>query len=52
MAGTENHTKPSSVRIPKNVKDAAQRRAEAEGRTLTDVVVAYLKRYGAKHRDR
>jgi len=46
----ETHTPPSSLRIPPDVKEAAQRRAAAEGKTLTDVVVAYLKRYGARHR--
>jgi hypothetical protein len=42
---------PSSIRIPAAVKSAAQRRAAAEGKTLTDVIVAYLSRYGAQHRD-
>jgi uncharacterized protein (DUF1778 family) len=42
----ETHTPPSSLRIPTDVKEAAQRRAAAEGKTLTDVVVAYLRRYG------
>ncbi len=42
-----NHTKPSSLRIPPDVKEAAQRRAAAEGRTLTDVIVEYLREYGA-----
>lgn len=46
----QTHTAPSSLRIPADVKEAAQRRAAAEGRTLTDVVVAYLKRYGAQHK--
>jgi hypothetical protein len=46
----DNHTPPSSLRIPTDVKEAAQRRAADEGKTLTDVVVAYLKRYGATHR--
>lgn len=44
----DSHTKPSSVRIPLDVKVAAQRRADAEGRTLTDVIVEHLRRYGAK----
>lgn len=44
------HTPPSSLRIPADIKAAAQARATAEGKTLTDVVVAYLKRYGARHR--
>lgn len=46
----ENHTPPSSLRIPRGVKEAAKRRAAAEGKTLTDVVVAYLRRYGAQHK--
>lgn len=44
----DTHTPPTSLRIPPEVKKAAQRRASAEGKTLTEVVVAYLKRYGAK----
>jgi uncharacterized protein (DUF1778 family) len=44
----DTHTPLTSVRIPPDVKAAAQRRAAAEGRTLTDVVVAYLRRYGHK----
>lgn len=43
-----NPTPVTNFRIPPDVKAAAQRRAEAEGRTLTDVVVAYLRRYGAQ----
>jgi hypothetical protein len=48
--GKDTHTKPSSLRIPADVKAAAQRRAADEGKTLTDVVVAYLKRYGARQK--
>jgi uncharacterized protein (DUF1778 family) len=48
----ETHTPPSSLRIPTDIKEAAQRRAAAEGKTLTDVVVAYLKRYGARRATR
>lgn len=36
----------SGFRIPEDVKAAAVARATAEGKTLTDVVVAYLRRYG------
>jgi hypothetical protein len=43
----DTHTPPSSLRIPLDVKEAAQRRASVEGKTLTDVVVTYLKRYGS-----
>jgi len=44
--GNPKHTPPSSLRIPREVKEAAQRRAAAEGRTLTDVVVEFLRKYG------
>lgn len=47
----DTHTPPSSLRIPLDVKGAAQRRAKAEGRTLTDVVVAFLREYGATQRE-
>lgn len=43
--GRENHTPPSSIRIPPALKKAAQAKAEAEGKTLTDVIVAGLERY-------
>jgi hypothetical protein len=46
----DTHTPPSSLRIPPDVKEAAQRRAASEGKTLTEVVVAYLRRYGAQHK--
>lgn len=36
----------SGFRIPEDVKAAAVERATAEGKTLTDVVVEYLRRYG------
>lgn len=35
----------SNFRIPADVKTAAQERAEAEGKTLTDVVVDALTKY-------
>ena len=40
----------SGFRIPEDVKAAAVERATAEGRTLTDVVVEYLRRYGKRKR--
>lgn len=43
----DTHTKPSSVRIPGDVKRAAKARAKTEGRTLTDVIVQHLREYGA-----
>lgn len=38
-------TPVSNFRIPKHIRDAAKAKAKAEGRTLTDVIVAYLRRY-------
>jgi hypothetical protein len=34
-----------NVRVPEQIWRAAQAKAAAEDRTLTDVIVAYLKRY-------
>ncbi len=34
-----------NVRVPEQIWRAAQEKAAAEGRTMTDVIVAYLKRY-------
>ena len=36
-----------NLRVPDDIWRAAQEKARAEGRTLTDVLVAYLKRYVA-----
>lgn len=36
----------SGFRIPEDVKTAAAERAASEGKTLTDVVVEHLRRYG------
>jgi hypothetical protein len=36
-----------NLRVPDDIWRAAQEKAKAEGRTLTDVIVAYLKRYVA-----
>lgn len=38
-------TPTSTFRIPVELKTAAQERAEAEGKTLTDVVVDALSKY-------
>lgn len=38
-------TPVTNFRIPKRIAQAAKEKAAAEGRTLTDVVVAYLRRY-------
>jgi predicted HicB family RNase H-like nuclease len=38
-------TPTSTFRIPVELKTAAQERAEAEGKTLTDVVVDALTKY-------
>lgn len=34
-----------NIRVPTNIWRAAQEKAKAEGRTLTEVIVAYLRRY-------
>jgi len=36
-----------NVRVPDEIWQGAQQRAAAEGRTLSDVIVSYLRRYGA-----
>lgn len=41
-----SNTPITSVRIPTDVKKAAQQRAKGEGKTLSDVVVVFLKQYG------
>jgi hypothetical protein len=48
MAPVPNKPKTpvTGFRIPEDVKAAAVTRAEAEGKTLTDVVVDHLRRYG------
>ena len=38
-------TRPKSIRIPDELWQAALEKAQAEGRTLTDVVVKSLERY-------
>lgn len=38
-------TPVTNFRIPKHIVQAAKEKAKAEGRTLTDVIVAYLRRY-------
>jgi hypothetical protein len=37
-----------NLRVPDAIWDAALAKAHAEGRTLTDVITAYLRRYIAK----
>lgn len=34
-----------NIRVANDLWKAAQKKAEAEGRTMTDVIVAYLRRY-------
>ena len=34
-----------NLRVPGDIWHAAQQKAQAEGRTLTEVIVAYLRRY-------
>jgi hypothetical protein len=47
VTDTDNHTRPSSFRIPTDLKKAAAAKAAQEGRTLTDVIVEFLRRYAA-----
>jgi hypothetical protein len=44
MSATVN----TPFRIPKTIKEPAVARATAEGRTLTDVVLAHLAEYGSE----
>lgn len=41
-------TRPKALRIPDDLWTAALEKAQAEGRTLTDVVVKALTRYVAR----
>lgn len=41
----ETHTPPRSVRIDTELWEAAKAKAAAEGRTITDVIAAALRRY-------
>lgn len=41
-------TRPKALRIPDDLWTAALEKAQAEGRTLTDVVVKALARYVAR----
>jgi hypothetical protein len=38
-------TPSRNVRVPDGLWKAAQEKAKQEGRTMTDVIVAYLRRY-------
>lgn len=38
-------TPVTNFRIPRHIVQAAREKAKAENRTLTDVIVAYLRRY-------
>lgn len=44
----KTRTPITGFRIPEDVKTAAVERATAEGKTLTDVVVEHLRRYGKR----
>ena len=41
----DTHTPPRSVRIDTGLWEAAKAKAAAEGRSVTDVIVAALRRY-------
>ncbi len=42
------HTRTRSARIPDPLWNAVKAKAEAEGRTVTDVITAALRRYVAR----
>ena len=42
------HTPPRSVRVPDDLWQAARDAAQAQGITVTDVIVAALRRYVAR----
>ena len=42
------HTPPRSIRVDDELWAAAKATAEAEGKTLTDVITAYLRRYAKR----
>lgn len=44
------NTMPRSLRIPEDVWRAAVVNAKADGTSLTTVLVAFLRRYNAKHK--
>lgn len=44
----ETHTPPRSVRIEDELWEAVKAKAALEGRTLTDVITAALRRYVAR----
>lgn len=41
----DTHTPPRSLRVDPALWEAAKAKAASEGRTITDVLVAYLHRY-------
>lgn len=43
-------TKATSFRIPPWIKEAAQKKADAEGKTLTTVVVDLLREYAREEK--
>ena len=50
--GTHYVTRPRSHRFPEDIYEAAQRTAAKRGETVTDVLVAFLERYGREERQR
>lgn len=43
-------TPKHNIRVPKDLWDAAKKEAEAEGRTITDVILGDLHRYVTRRR--
>ncbi len=48
----DTHTPPRSVRVDAALWDAAKAKAEAEGTTVSEVIVAALRRYVARRAPR
>jgi predicted HicB family RNase H-like nuclease len=51
MARAKGATPVSNFRIPAELKQKAVEKAESEGRSLTDVIVDYLREYTSGDQD-
>ena len=47
-----NYTLPTSIRLPRNLKDFLQRRADQENRKLSQMIIHILEMYRISHRKR
>lgn len=50
--GLENHTTRRAIRVPDEEWCVAMANAAAEGKTLTEVIRAFLRRYNARRTPR